>query len=228
MDTLHIPADKALAIRLRQYNLRSQSMWPYVTEQRVAGVPCVPPLAWVIVFKTDTPATSSNRPMSGARVSMGGATVPGGVWALLVRENAGINDPVDFDEFGIRGVIQYTHSDPVSASIIEDDESSGEISAFLDKVYDLARCGKEEFAIDVIFEYMNTLLVQGEFGTCDRILAEVDIGRIPPVLMVSFLTITAAAASRLKNRKRFYQFVRALVARERGEKAAERLLDGLE
>jgi hypothetical protein len=109
-----------------------------------------------------------------------------------------------------------------------DESATSEISAFLDTVYDFAKREKEDDAIDVIFQYMNNLLVEGQFNACDRILGEVDIARIPPVLMVSFLTITAAAKTKLKNRERFLNVVRRVVARERGEKAAGRLLDGLD
>lgn len=113
-------------------------------------------------------------------------------------------------------------------SFDEGRESTSEISAFLDTVYDFSRRGKEDHAIDVIFEYMNNLLVERQFEACDRILGEVDIARIPTVLMVSFLTITAAAKAKLKSRRRFYKLVERLVAKERGEKATQRLLDGLD
>ena len=113
-------------------------------------------------------------------------------------------------------------------SFDEDQGSTSEISAFLDTVYDFSKRRKEDHAIDVIFEYINNLLVEGHFETCDRILGEVDIARIPTVLMVSFLTITAAAKAKLKNRRRFYKLVERVVARERGAKATQRLLDGLD
>jgi len=228
MDTLYTPANKTIASRDRLCNLGAQLVCPYRPEQIVASIPSGSSFTCIIVLKTDTSPISSSYQATGRQVKMRGAAVRSGAWASFVGENAGVNDPDDFSNFGDWGLIPYTRSDPTSASFAQEDGSAGETSAFLDTVYDLARSGKEELAIDVIFEYMNGLLVQGKFGTCDRILAEVDIGRIPPVLMVSFLTITAAAAPRLKNRRRFHQFVRALVARERGEKAAERLLDGLE
>lgn len=104
----------------------------------------------------------------------------------------------------------------------------GEISAFLDTVYDLSAQEKTDCAIDVIFNYMNNLLVEGKFEFCDRILSEVALTRIPPVLMISFLTITAAAKPKLKNRHRFFSIVQRLIVQERGEKGAQRLLNGLE
>ena len=75
---------------------------------------------------------------------------------------------------------------------------------------------------------MNNLLIDEQFDACDLILAEVALARIPPVLMVSFLTISAAAKSKLRNRDTFFKIVRRMVAKQRGEKAADRLLDGLD
>lgn len=111
---------------------------------------------------------------------------------------------------------------------IEEEGSTGEANAFLDTVYDFVKRQKEDHAIDVIFEYINQLLVERRFEACDRILGDVEIARIPTVLMVSFLTITAAAKSKLRNRRRFYKSVERFVALERGNKAAQHLLDGLE
>ena len=110
----------------------------------------------------------------------------------------------------------------------DDQNAACDFSTFLDEVYGLAGNGEEDRAIDVIFEHVNGLLIEGRFDVCDRILAEVDIARIPPVLMISFLTITAAAKPQLHNRDSFFRNVAGVIARERGERAAERLLNGLE
>ena len=99
---------------------------------------------------------------------------------------------------------------------------------FLNKVYDFIERDWKDDAIDVIFQHMNYLLFAGEFDACDWILVEVDISRISPVLMVSFLTITAAAKTKLDNRDRFFRAVKRAVTADRGEEATERLLKGLE
>ncbi len=110
----------------------------------------------------------------------------------------------------------------------DDQDAASEFSVFFDEVCGLAGRGEEDRAIDVIFEHVNSLLIEGRFEACDRILAEVEIARIPPVLMISFLTITAAAKPQLHNRDSFFRNVAGVIARERGARAAERLLDGLE
>ena len=143
------------------------------------------------------------------------------------RQNRSVSD----DEFGIETVLKlncFTHSDSLSDDSEDEESSTSEIRAFLDTIYDLVKRGKEDYAIDVIFEYMNNLLIDGQFDACDLILAEVALAKIPPVLMVSFLTISAAAKSKLRNRDTFFKIARRMVAKQRGEKAADRLLDGLD
>lgn len=107
------------------------------------------------------------------------------------------------------------------------DDVSEDIEAFLDRVYDLAEKSQSRRAIDVIFLHMNTLLMDGKFHVCDRILSEVDLQKIPPMLMTSFLTITAAARKKLPHRPMFYRNVRRLVEAKRGPASADRLLVGL-
>lgn len=152
----------------------------------------------------------------------------GGQWGKPEDKKSYSVDPEEFRRTRMWEYAPFFGSDLQADICNEDEGSTSEISAFLDTVYDFAKRDKEDHAIDVILEYMNNLLVEGQFEACDRILGEVDIARIPPVLMVSFLTITAAAKTRLKNRNTFLKVVRRVVARERGEKAAERLLDGLD
>lgn len=100
-------------------------------------------------------------------------------------------------------------------------------SVLLSTVYDLYKCGREDYAIDVIFRHMDNLFVERNFEACDLILHKVNIKRISVVLMISFLTITAAYKADLKSRKLFYRCVKRLIIKERGEVVARRLLDGL-
>ena len=144
---------------------------------------------------------------------------------------------IDFSQFKCE-----VRSETASATAVDDSISnilesgvgdfSGEVDDvildLLTTIYGLDQQRDEDHAIDVIFERMNSLLVEGRFNVCDRILAEVDLAKIPPVLMVSLLTITAAARTKLKHRAQFFSHVQAALARQRGAKAANRLLAGLE
>lgn len=107
------------------------------------------------------------------------------------------------------------------------DDVNKEIEAFLDRVYDMVKKDQSRRAIDVIFLQMNTLLMGEKFKVCNTILSAIDLRNIPPMLMTSFLTITAAARKKLLYRPIFYRNVRRLVEAERGTAGADRLLVGL-
>jgi len=191
------------------------------------SIPTGERFGWVSISKPRATAFQSGSLVGYVVMFTDSASVAGD-WGQLEDEASRSVDPEEFTRIRRWDVTPFLHSDLQSDTCDEEEGSTGEISAFLDTVYDLSARGKEDYAIDVIFEFMNNLLVEGQFEACDRILSEVAIARIPPVLMVSFLTITAAAKPKLKNRHRFFSIIRRLVARQRGEKAAQRLLDGLE
>jgi hypothetical protein len=142
---------------------------------------------------------------------------------LTRRVSASLDTVYDFSALG-----QPFHAASGLRSLSNVQEATRRVSAFLDSVYDYSKRGKEDYAMDVIFEYMNSLFVERNFEACDLILREINIARIPVVLMVSFLTITAADRAELNNRKFFYQSVKRLVEKERGEIATQRLLEGLD
>jgi len=102
-----------------------------------------------------------------------------------------------------------------------------EIDQFLAKVYSLNDSGREEEAIDVVLGHFNDLLEAQRQDECDRILDRIELSRIPHVLMLSFLTITAGAKGKLKNREKFFHQVWQLIADKRGNEIANRLLNGL-
>jgi hypothetical protein len=99
---------------------------------------------------------------------------------------------------------------------------------FLDRVRQLEASGNEDDAIDLIFDTINTFLLENDFARCDSILGRIDVATIPRVLLIAFLTITAAAKSRLPSRSAFFADVNAAITRERGSQLADQLLRGLE
>ena len=205
-NVLELRAQKGLAGVERLLDVGGQRFgWPVARKPRGSSFPSGSYVACVIMYA------------DSASVA--------GVWGELEDEKS------RSDDSGRRRMWEFTpfvHSDLQSDVCDEEEGSTSEITVFLAAVYDLARRDEGDSAIDVIFQYMNSLLVEGRFEDCDRILGEVEIARIPTVLMVSFLTITAAAKTNLKNRGGFFKDVRRVVARERGEKTAQRLLDGLD
>ncbi|MEK6879051.1 MAG: hypothetical protein AABY22_05555 [Nanoarchaeota archaeon] len=84
-----------------------------------------------------------------------------------------------------------------------------------------------EYELDSIFDYIDYLLRKGKFKTVDAILdAEYDSDLDNIDEKLAYLTITAAASSKLKNRAKFYvNFENHLIDTENPEK--DKLLIGL-
>jgi hypothetical protein len=101
------------------------------------------------------------------------------------------------------------------------------ISQFLDKVHRLDRAEDLQTATDQVYELFDRLLTEGSFETCDRMLKQVDVGKLSTSLMRSFLTITTAAKDKLQTRGDFFARVEREMIRQRGEETTKRLLSRL-
>lgn len=97
---------------------------------------------------------------------------------------------------------------------------------FLEKLYQFDK-NKIDSTIDFIFDYFDDAFLNNNFQECDDILEKLDLNKIPIVLMISFLTITLAAKSKLKNRINFYKKVEEKIKEKEPEKLKD-LLYGLE
>src|SRR5262249_8256106 len=100
--------------------------------------------------------------------------------------------------------------------------------AFLAELYRQVRSGEEDLALKTIYHHLYRLRQAGQVSLCERILGDVDVGLLPPVLLIAFLTITAPLKGRLPNRSEFYMRARERVRVLRGVETADRLLVGLE
>jgi hypothetical protein len=118
---------------------------------------------------------------------------------------------------------QPTTCPPLAAGAQE----AGEADAFLADLYRQVREGEEDAALKAIYHHLYRLWQEGQVGLCERILEEVDVGALPPVLLIGFLTVTAPLKERLRTREAFYQRARERVEVVRGSEP-ERLLVGLE
>ena len=81
--------------------------------------------------------------------------------------------------------------------------------------------------MDLIYEDIDIRLLDGAFDSVDWILSEVSIELTPIVLLLSFLTITRGAITKLPNRPKFYQRVYYKIIEAEGKAKADRLLQGL-
>lgn len=83
-----------------------------------------------------------------------------------------------------------------------------------------------DYEIDCIFRYINDLHLKGQFQVTDAILKNLDIKKIHPTLLLSYLTISRLARHELKEYDNFFHKVEKYFV-EIG-KTDPRLLSGLE
>jgi len=80
--------------------------------------------------------------------------------------------------------------------------------------------------IDVLFNTIDDLLLNGDFDQVNQILRDVDIKQTSIVEIVCYLSLTLAAYSQLSYRSEFYDAVKQeIIARDRN---TDTLLQGLE
>ena len=109
---------------------------------------------------------------------------------------------------------------------IPSDEMQEQVNqSTLDYVYVIAEAGFVREALDAVFQRMNALLTSGKFTVADKMLAQADVERLSPTLLVGFLSITLASSKFLIERPQFYAKVNARIRAERGPEAAARLLN---
>ena len=82
--------------------------------------------------------------------------------------------------------------------------------------------------LDILYLWIDTLLLAGRFEEVDRILAAVDVERLRTAVLLGYLTITFAAKHMLDNRDAFYERVRKRVVETEPAKDVPGLLGGLE
>jgi len=97
--------------------------------------------------------------------------------------------------------------------------------AFLRAVYDLCDAGKDDAAIDSIFDYVDDLLCEGSFDAVDDALRRIELDRLSTAAMIGFLSITLAARPKLPYRSALCQAIRDKLA---DDPQVDELLNGLE
>ncbi len=97
---------------------------------------------------------------------------------------------------------------------------------WLGDVYSLVDQDRPDEAADILFDRIDDLLVDGQFGRCDELLRAIDLKRLDTHLIVALLSITRAAARHLPYRTRLFERAQerlSILAPDR----VERLLAGL-
>ena len=111
----------------------------------------------------------------------------------------------------------YSETDTEQAGIMN-------IVEVLNRIYRMSEENDEHNAIDVVFDFMDDNLLAGNFEVCEDTLKQVNINKILPSLIISFLMATRRAKQKLPSRSAFIDAAFNVVAKERGESEAEALL----
>ncbi len=77
--------------------------------------------------------------------------------------------------------------------------------SWIEDVYSLVKREEIDPAIDLLFEKIDDLLVDGHFTACDDILRAIDVSRLDTNLLVAVLSITVAAREHLPYRVRWLE-----------------------
>ncbi|HBI45961.1 MAG TPA: hypothetical protein DDY78_24355 [Planctomycetales bacterium] len=103
-----------------------------------------------------------------------------------------------------------------------------EAKEFIEEVY-RRDSQSVDAAGDFVFDRIDRMLSQGEFGICDRVLREIEVLRLSTFVLTALLNITSAAKGhRLPSRPGFFSRVRDRMVEVRGADRAARILKGLE
>lgn len=95
------------------------------------------------------------------------------------------------------------------------------------RIYKLCLEDRSDEAIDLLFDRVDDLLLEGRMDEVDRLLEQVKLERLNEDLLVAFLTITAAAWDKLPAREKYREKMRRLMVERKGEAYTAELLSQL-
>lgn len=81
--------------------------------------------------------------------------------------------------------------------------------------------------IDLIFDTIDGMFKIRDFDTCDYLLQTLDPRSMQTVIILSYMTITLPAKSKLPNRQSFYFKAQEVIIDRRGRDTTKKLLEGL-
>lgn len=100
------------------------------------------------------------------------------------------------------------------------------MNQILDTIYANCRNGNSDSALDILFDWIDGLLLKGEFEECDEFLRKFNLDMLNIDLMIGLLSITLAATEKLPYRKMLVKEIEARLKKIVPERV-ERLLRGL-
>src|SRR5262245_32506297 len=127
----------------------------------------------------------------------------------------------------LQGIAARWPDSNASKNPVTSGRGEGAIETVLEQVYALSSVDDLESASDLVVDYVDRLLDDGAFATCDELLSKVEVRKIPTTLMRALLAVTLPAKSRLLSRKNLYEEINVAMVRLRGAETTERLIGRL-
>jgi len=93
-----------------------------------------------------------------------------------------------------------------------------------ERVYRLVMEGREDAALDVVFERLDDVLSDGDFAAVDRVLADVNLSGLTPTVALGYLTMAWPAHRRLVNFDALRERIRPWMAAQLGDAETDNLL----
>lgn len=85
----------------------------------------------------------------------------------------------------------------------------------------------KDASIDKLFDYVDDCFIQGNFKEVDDFISTIPINIISLQLIISILSITLAAKTKLRNRNKFVKDAEEVILKTESKERCKRLLDGL-
>jgi hypothetical protein len=99
---------------------------------------------------------------------------------------------------------------------------------FFRELSELSDADEIDAGLDFAFDTIDDLLLDGRFTECNQLIANVDVTRFDPAILVGFLTITAAARDILDARPALVDAVRRRLAERTSPEELSSVMRGLE
>jgi type III restriction enzyme len=99
---------------------------------------------------------------------------------------------------------------------------------FFPQLEERSRAGKLDAALDLVFDTVDDMLLEGRFTQVNRLLECVPVAQLDPVILIGFLSITGAAREALHSRPALVAAVREALRERMTPEELERAMQGLE
>lgn len=121
---------------------------------------------------------------------------------------------------------------PAARVVDEPDDQSVKIRAisaahpWLEEMYTFVSKKHYELAIDLLFEKVDHMLIEGQMRECDLLLQGIDLARLESNMLVGLLSVTLEAGDYLPYRRELFSRIEQIFTKTSPERV-ERLLVGL-